>query len=744
MFKAKELQITLKFNSLDLKCEEKNIKKVDEKEENIIDEGYIDSAVVVESLRNRKEFVKEKNYNLKRSIRSIIEIKQLHIEVFKIKGHSNNRWNDRADSLASESREGSKLDNLDKIIVESPQGISVALCWNETIIKDPTRQFIKDILNLKTETAKLANLNNNVICLTFDEHGKLFYNGGIVEIVDFLWDFERYAELKRRNDNEALIKGVVEVEEKINKVWSIKQRNNESILMYTYHYETLVALVKGFIKDYEEMYWYIFGLKKSYRWNIEVMCPVTYEEAKDLALCAEVEGDDKSIDEWKSSDKLDHTGTKIKQTNIKRKNIPEVEIEDANEILDLESRMTMFWMGYNVIDDMMNVYFGDDENHESGVKEKCCNKPDNDENCTVEMDNCWWDDLESEVDRLLLVIRDGVNCRYSTEKNDRKAHVYHQILERIDHSNSIYNLGNCDQDGIGLESNKQSAFIDYQKPAEMDSAAEMDRFGNCHRNGIRAEMDNKLVANFKKVVDVTWKRKVDNSIRILLFWMNLMSVILNSYLRQVDGQLNKTNEYVKVVEGGTRTIDIDDVQRKQKAVGNEVSKVDFDHEIPALEKLSESENYVVDDEFLQNIMMGLNIDSYASLDCDQRVSVSNHNSVGNINYGGYIINDEGFERNYEPNRGDIDFEDEVHGDLAPVVPEHNGSIHNWTLLWRKLRSQSGSHCTSMEKNKKLTCKEEKEENQDHLASCKIYEENWNKIEDPLIDKAWSSLPMTSK
>ncbi|CAG8732439.1 15373_t:CDS:1, partial [Gigaspora rosea] len=47
-------------------------------------------------------------------------------------------------------REGSKLDNLDKIIVESPQGISVALCWNETIIKDPTRQFIKDILNLKT------------------------------------------------------------------------------------------------------------------------------------------------------------------------------------------------------------------------------------------------------------------------------------------------------------------------------------------------------------------------------------------------------------------------------------------------------------------------------------------------------------------------------------------------------------------------------------------------------------------
>ncbi|RIB24446.1 hypothetical protein C2G38_2283789 [Gigaspora rosea] len=243
----------------------------------------------------------------------------------------------------------------------------------------------------------------------------------------------------------------------------------------------------------------------------------------------------------------------------------------------------------------------------------------------------------------------------------------------------------------------------------------MDRFGNCHHDGIGAKMDNKLATNFKKVVDVTWKRKVDNSVGILLFWMNLMSVILNSYLRQVDGQLNKADEYVKVVEGDTRTIVIDNVQREQKAVGNEVSKVDFDHEIPVLEKLSESENYVEDDEFLQSnskdnsvmkhqmhkqrmtvkselkfvgeimwnivmfmimlgIMMGLNVDSYASLDCDQKVGVGNHNSVGNINYGGYIINDEGFERNYEPNRADIDFEDEVHEDLAPVMVMTNTPV----------------------------------------------------------------------
>ncbi|KAF0469874.1 hypothetical protein F8M41_025473 [Gigaspora margarita] len=92
--------------------------------------------------------------------------------------------------------------------------------------------------------------SNNVVYLTFDEHGKPFYNSGIVEMVDFLWEYEKYSELKRWKDNvkrnrivlyisksqrpwmhkkikscdtwfslkDALIKGVVEVEEKINKV----------------------------------------------------------------------------------------------------------------------------------------------------------------------------------------------------------------------------------------------------------------------------------------------------------------------------------------------------------------------------------------------------------------------------------------------------------------------------------------------------------------------------------------------
>ncbi|CAG8844429.1 33203_t:CDS:1, partial [Gigaspora margarita] len=64
----------------------------------------------------------------------------------------------------------------------------------------------------------------------------------------------------------------------------------------------LVALVKGIIKDYEEVYWYIFGLHEQYRWRVEIMCPMTYEEAKDLALIVEAEIDDGSVDKKKSCD----------------------------------------------------------------------------------------------------------------------------------------------------------------------------------------------------------------------------------------------------------------------------------------------------------------------------------------------------------------------------------------------------------------------------------------------------------
>ncbi|KAF0335929.1 hypothetical protein F8M41_016670 [Gigaspora margarita] len=129
------------------------------------------------------------------------------------------------------------------------------------------------------------------------------------------------------------------------------------------------------------------------------MCPTTYEEAKDLALIVEPEFDNEIVQANKNkscNNKLDDIGHKIGQMNIKKKNIPEVKIR-----------------------------------------------------------NTFWNDLESEVDQLLLVIRDGENCKCITEKNYRKAHIYYQIPAKIDHDNGTYNLGNCDQDGISLENNEQ-------------------------------------------------------------------------------------------------------------------------------------------------------------------------------------------------------------------------------------------------------------------------------------------------
>ncbi|CAG8814882.1 12080_t:CDS:1, partial [Racocetra fulgida] len=94
----------------------------------------------------------------------------------------------------------------------------------------------------------------------------------------------------------AMIKGVVEVEEKINRLTQIKQQD-ESVLIYTYRYEMEVAPIRHAIRDYEEMFWFIFGLKESYRWEVEMMCPMTYEEAKNFALIVEAGDDQENVRE---------------------------------------------------------------------------------------------------------------------------------------------------------------------------------------------------------------------------------------------------------------------------------------------------------------------------------------------------------------------------------------------------------------------------------------------------------------
>jgi ribonuclease HI len=113
---------------------------------------YTDSAAAIaglnrgKKLKSSKHWIKEKNYNLKRSILELLSLKELELVLVKVKGHSCNKWNDRADKLAKE--EG-RIDNFDRIIEAPPANSNVSLCWEDLVIESSTRKFIKNVLELK-------------------------------------------------------------------------------------------------------------------------------------------------------------------------------------------------------------------------------------------------------------------------------------------------------------------------------------------------------------------------------------------------------------------------------------------------------------------------------------------------------------------------------------------------------------------------------------------------------------------
>ena len=69
---------------------------------------YIDSAAAIaglekgKRLKSSRHWIKETNYDLKKSILESLSLKELELDLVKVKGHSCNKWNDRADKLAKE------------------------------------------------------------------------------------------------------------------------------------------------------------------------------------------------------------------------------------------------------------------------------------------------------------------------------------------------------------------------------------------------------------------------------------------------------------------------------------------------------------------------------------------------------------------------------------------------------------------------------------------------------------------
>jgi len=113
---------------------------------------YTDSAAAIASIDNAIKYetsrkrIKKKNYSLVINIEDTIRTKKIEVELIKVKGHSDNKWNNRADSLA---KEGANLQDNNRIIKEPIARSNVSLCWENTVIENPTRDFVKEVFNIK-------------------------------------------------------------------------------------------------------------------------------------------------------------------------------------------------------------------------------------------------------------------------------------------------------------------------------------------------------------------------------------------------------------------------------------------------------------------------------------------------------------------------------------------------------------------------------------------------------------------
>jgi ribonuclease HI len=102
---------------------------------------YTDSAAAIASIRSNtqhittKKRMKRKNYNLVVNIEDTIRAKELDLELVKIKGHSDNRWNSRADSIA---KKRANIQDRNEIIEEPVLRSNVTLFWKDKVVKNPT------------------------------------------------------------------------------------------------------------------------------------------------------------------------------------------------------------------------------------------------------------------------------------------------------------------------------------------------------------------------------------------------------------------------------------------------------------------------------------------------------------------------------------------------------------------------------------------------------------------------------
>ena len=99
------------------------------------------------SLETARRALKQSNFLLTEKIVDLIKTKNIHLELNKVKAHSNNKWNDLADKLAKKGCEASETIQVE--LGESSRFQSV-LFWKNRLVEIPPRVFIKTLNNMYT------------------------------------------------------------------------------------------------------------------------------------------------------------------------------------------------------------------------------------------------------------------------------------------------------------------------------------------------------------------------------------------------------------------------------------------------------------------------------------------------------------------------------------------------------------------------------------------------------------------
>ena len=110
---------------------------------------YTDSAAAIANVNKAKSkwrfnrIFKEKNWDTLIKIANLLKAKKLNLELTKVRGHSNNKWNDRADFLA---KKATTLIQSTDIHADLNTRISSLLFWGDHRVEKVTRLFLKKIL----------------------------------------------------------------------------------------------------------------------------------------------------------------------------------------------------------------------------------------------------------------------------------------------------------------------------------------------------------------------------------------------------------------------------------------------------------------------------------------------------------------------------------------------------------------------------------------------------------------------